>query len=621
MTCKVKKLLLVAVICLVVVMSFFSGKMVTNAASSVTVNLTSTEQLIRGFGGSSAWSGALSSQTMDALYTDAGFSILRLRIDPTQAWSDELSNAQLASARGAIVFATPWSPPASMKTNDNVVGGSLSTSQYGNYANYLKSFVTYLSQNGVSLYAISLQNEPDYVPTTYEGCGWTAAQFDTFLDSYGSIVAGATKVMMPESCSFNESMSDTTLNDSTASSYVSIIGEHLYGATIQNYSLALSKGKEVWETEHYYDGDDIGTVMTVAKEVNDCMAIANMSAYTWWWMTNSTDGIINTSTNQLDKRGYALEQFAKYIRPGYHRVDATYNPQTSVYASAYTGSNQVVIVAINQGTASVSQSFTLQNGTASQLSTWQTTASSNMAAGPTYQVSGGSFTVTLPGQSITTFVGALGTGTATPTPTVTSTPTPTAVPGTPTPTVKPGTPTPTAGPATPTPTVGPATPTPTVGPATPTPAPGTIKVQFYNQSTAATSNQLYCDFQLINTGTSAVSLSTVTMRYYYTEDGAQAQNFYCDYSSAGTGNITGTIVAMSPTYSTADHYLQIGFTSGAGNIAAGAGVTVQTRVAKSDWSNYTQTNDYSFNSSATTFVDWTETTGYVNGTLQWGVEP
>ena len=103
---------------------------------------------------------------------------------------------------------------------------------------------------------------------------------------------------------------------------------------------------------------------------------------------------------------------------------------------------------------------------------------------------------------------------ATPTPTVApATPTPTVKPATPTPTAVPATPTPTVKPATPTPTAVPATPTPTVGPATPTPVVGTIKVQFYNQSTAATSNQLYCDFQLVNTGTSAISLSTVTMRY------------------------------------------------------------------------------------------------------------
>lgn len=34
-----------------------------------------------------------------------------------------------------------------------------------------------------------------------------------------------------------------------------------------------------------------------------------------------------------------------------------------------------------------------------------------------------------------------------------------------------------------------------------------------------------------------------------------------------------------------------------------------------------QTNDYSFNSTATTYTDWTKVTGYVSGVLQWGMEP
>ena len=227
------------------------------------------------------------------------------------------------------------------------------------------------------------------------------------------------------------------------------------------------------------------------------------------------------------------------------------------------------------------------------------------------------------------------TPTVTPTPTHTATPVVTATPTvTPTPThtatpVVTTTPTPvhTATPvvtATPTPTRT-ATPvvtvTPTVGPATPTPGTGTIKVQFYNSNTSATTNTIYTDFQLVNTGSSAITLSNVTMRYYYTCDTSASETFTCDYATAGTSNITGTIVTMSPTYSTADTYLQVGFTSAAGSLAAGAGTTVQGRIYKSDWSNFTQTNDYSFNSTATTYVDWTYVTGYVSGVLQWGTEP
>jgi hypothetical protein len=163
--------------------------------------------------------------------------------------------------------------------------------------------------------------------------------------------------------------------------------------------------------------------------------------------------------------------------------------------------------------------------------------------------------------------------------------------------------------------------TPTTAPtATPVPG-GNIKVQFYNQSIAATTNQIYTNIKLINTGTAAILLSNVKIRYYYTIDGVKSQNFYCDYSPAGSGNITGTFMTMATPKTGADTYLEVGFTSGAGSLTAGASVTIQGRFAKSDWSNYTQTNDYSFNTSATTYVDWAKVAGYVSGALQWGAEP
>jgi hypothetical protein len=126
---------------------------------------------------------------------------------------------------------------------------------------------------------------------------------------------------------------------------------------------------------------------------------------------------------------------------------------------------------------------------------------------------------------------------------------------------------------------------------------------------------------MFNTGSSAITLSDVTIRYYYTINGAQTQNFYCDWSPAGSANVKGSFVTMGTPTTGADTYVEISFTSGAGSLAAGGNTTVQARVAKSNWSNYTQTDDYSFNSTATTFVDWSKVTGYVSGSLQWGTEP
>lgn len=148
-----------------------------------------------------------------------------------------------------------------------------------------------------------------------------------------------------------------------------------------------------------------------------------------------------------------------------------------------------------------------------------------------------------------------------------------------------------------------------------------LKVQFYNGSTALSGNQIYGRYKLVNTGTQSIALSAVKIRYYYTADGTQSQSFWCDWSQAGSGNVTGSFVSISPAKTTADKYLEIGFTSGAGNLAPGATLEIQTRNAKSDWSNYNQGNDYSFNATATSYTDWNKVTAFNGGTLQWGVEP
>ena len=381
------------------------------AQGTAFVNFGSAAQTIRGFGGATAWMPQLSSAEANALFSNGnsqqiGLSILRVRIDPAGSgnWGTELANAQAARARGAIVIATPWTPPASLKSNNNVVGGILNTSSYAAYANHLQSFVNFFASSGVPLYAISMQNEPD-ARVTYESCSWTGSTMDTWVANNSSVLT--IKLMMPESESFTTSLSDPALNDSRAVGHIGMIAGHIYGVSPSAYPNAVAKGKEVWMTEHYLTGSGISGAMAVAKEINDSMSVANYNAYVWWWVhdwpaENFSFGLIDANAN-VKPAGYAMAQYSKFVRPGYLRYNSTYTPSSGVYVTAYGGGGHHVIVAINMGSAAVNQPFTIQGATVSSLTPFRTSASQNLAQLANVTVSNGIFTYSLPGQSITTF--------------------------------------------------------------------------------------------------------------------------------------------------------------------------------------------------------------------------
>jgi cellulose 1,4-beta-cellobiosidase len=114
------------------------------------------------------------------------------------------------------------------------------------------------------------------------------------------------------------------------------------------------------------------------------------------------------------------------------------------------------------------------------------------------------------------------------------------------------------------------------------------------------------------------------IRYWYTREGAANQVFWCDYAgiTGSCSNVTGAFVQVNPARTGANFYLEVGFTAAAGAVTAGGQTgEIQARFNKSDWSAYTETGDYSFDPTKTSFADWTRVTLYRNGVLVWGTEP
>ncbi|MGP8173076.1 MAG: cellulose binding domain-containing protein [Terracidiphilus sp.] len=393
-----------------------------NAQTVDDINFGTTYQTIRGFGTSTAWQPVLNSTQANNLFGvgagQVGFTILRSRIDPSSTtggsnWATERSNAQQAQSINSqvIVFATPWTPPAVWKTNNSVDDGSLNTADYDNFANYLNAFIAYEKAGGVNLYAISVQNEPNFLPS-YESCGYTGAQMDAWVAQEGGKIN--TKLMMPEADSFNTDMSDPTLNDSNAVGHVSIVAGHTYGVAPFYYTNAKNKGKDVWMTETTYTPaagssaqPTISDAIAAAELYHQSMAVAQYNAYVYWWTPLLLNG------NSPNYYAYALGQYSKFVRPGYVMTGANNNPTGGVYVTSYKGNNNYVIVAVNANSGSSSIDFNISGATLTSVTPYQTSASNQLAELSAVSVSNDSFTYSLPGQSITTFVGTGSTGTPT----------------------------------------------------------------------------------------------------------------------------------------------------------------------------------------------------------------
>lgn len=443
----------------------------TTPGYPTTVDFGTTFQTIDGFGGSTAWLGTLTTQQATALFSQSsglGLSILRMRIDPsgsatgggtygmpyeTSGWDQELANGKEAVAANpnAIVFATPWTPPPAWKLNGSstftdsgsstqynesfdsgcspeaLCGGYLDPNHYADYANYLEDFVNYFNAHaGFNLYAISMQNEPDWNPTSdpYESCIWSPDQMDAFV---ASLTAGGatdpitTKLIMPESLKFNPAQAQATLTDPNAVNNVSIVGGHLYGVVPSQYPFPAGVTKPVWMTEHATcesncPASSVNDALASAEEVFNSMTVGQYSAYVWWWIWNDPAdsinyGLINSDTTNPAPTyyGYGIGQYSKFIQPGYVRASATANPTSGVYVSAYTGqesgTTHYVIVAINAGTAATNLSFTLDNASAvTSLTPWQTTSGGGLVQQTAVPVTGGQVSYTLPAESITTLV-------------------------------------------------------------------------------------------------------------------------------------------------------------------------------------------------------------------------
>ncbi|MCI5845615.1 MAG: alpha/beta hydrolase-fold protein, partial [Oscillospiraceae bacterium] len=330
-----------------------------------------------------------------------------------------LPTAQYATKMGVTVFASPWEPPADLAES----GGSngklhLPKSNYAAYAQHLNDFGTYMKNNNVDLYAISVQNEPDYAS---EWTYWSTDETTDFIANYGDKIT-STRLMSPESFQYapenaswvpdgGKKFYRKILNNSKAMENCDLFGTHFYGTQRDwmDFPDLENSGKEIWMTEVYVPNSEQDSAnrypeaLQVSENIHNAMVVGNMSAYTWWYIRRHYG--LMTEDGKISKRGYCMAQYSKYVRPGDVRIDATEQPADNVYVSAYKGDdNQVTIVAINKGTEGYAQNFTISGETISNVDRYRTSANENLAPTLNMEYSENGFYAQLPAESVSTFV-------------------------------------------------------------------------------------------------------------------------------------------------------------------------------------------------------------------------
>jgi glucosylceramidase len=274
----------------------------------------------------------------------------------------------LKLAQGNIkIFASPWSPPAWMKTNNNMLyGGKLLPEYFQTWADYFVKYVKAYEKEGIPMWGLTVQNEPMAVQI-WESCVFTAEEERDFVRDY----------LGP------------TLEKNGLSKLKLMIWDHNRGIMYQRAQVVYDDpkaSKYVWGTAfHWYVGDHYDNVRLVHDAFPDKKLIYTEAGMGHDWRTgvNLAKNLIydlNNWTNAwthwnmlLDEKGgpnhvggggremiaydtrsgeltinppyYFFGHFCRFIKPGAKRIACTSN-NDDLIATAFTNTDGSVAVVI-----------------------------------------------------------------------------------------------------------------------------------------------------------------------------------------------------------------------------------------------------------------------------------
>jgi hypothetical protein len=148
-----------------------------------------------------------------------------------------------------------------------------------------------------------------------------------------------------------------------------------------------------------------------------------------------------------------------------------------------------------------------------------------------------------------------------------------------------------------------------------------VDLKVATQANATALNTISTYLRISNEGNIPVNYEDLSVRYWFTaEDSTTALNYWIDYAALGKQYVTGSFARISPALDGADAYFEVKLNAAAGALypLSNSG-NIQYHIAKANWSNFNQANDYSYQPGTLNINP--RATLYYKGTLIWGTEP
>ena len=276
------------------------------------------------------------------------FALEKFSIAPMQAEVLPVLKQAMLINPALKVMASPWSAPAWMKTSANLVGGELKPEAYDVYARYFGKFADAMEAQGIPLYAVTIQNEPHYVPPDYPGMRFDSASRARFIgDHLGPLFAKRVKPVRILEWDHNWDEPQAPLDvlgNPKARGYIAGVAWHCYKGDpsvqtgVRNgypdkdvYFTECSggEGNAKWEETFPWNLRNlvIGATRNWARSVLmwNLALDENYGPHTGGCPDCRGIVVINSKTGEVTRNldYYALAHASRFVRPGAHRIDST----------------------------------------------------------------------------------------------------------------------------------------------------------------------------------------------------------------------------------------------------------------------------------------------------------